>query len=229
MPSCSDRSTGAPSACSNSEYGRAMSSPSSSRTGSSGSSSTMRRPVSGRSATAHPDLPGAETRFHARPGSVNGARGAQRVPGFDYPGMIETLRPEWPHQQHVLVVDGKPGQGTSSWEVFMATPWEARRNPDHLGSSNRSSFARCAPRGRAAVASTARQAAREHRLAGGGGTAAGRPHHGGGASAGGRGAPGAAPGRAPAAGGEQRRGEAAQLHGRAEKIDPDADSRDDRR
>ncbi|HEX7537608.1 MAG TPA: AMP-binding protein [Dermatophilaceae bacterium] len=79
------------------------------------------------------------------PGSVNGARGAQRVPGFDYPGMIETLRPDWPDQQHVLVVDGKPGQGTSSWEVFKATLWEARRNPDHWGSSNRSSFARCSP------------------------------------------------------------------------------------
>jgi hypothetical protein len=78
--------------------------------------------------------------------------------------MIETLRPDWPHQQHVLVVDGKPGQGASSWEVFMATPWEARRNPDHLGSSNRCSFARCAPPGRAAVAGTARQLAREHRL-----------------------------------------------------------------
>ena len=126
MPSCSDRSTGAPSACSNSEYGRAMSSPSSSRTGSSGSSSTMRRPVSGRSATAHPDLPGAETRFHARPGSVNGARGAQRVPGFDYPGMIETLRPDWPHQQHVLVVDGSPDRahrpGESSGHAVGGTP-----------------------------------------------------------------------------------------------------------
>jgi len=32
--------------------------------------------------------------------------------------MIETLRPDWPHRQHVLVVDGKPGQGTWSWEVF---------------------------------------------------------------------------------------------------------------
>src|SRR5512139_279039 len=52
--------------------------------------------------------------------------------GFDYVGMVDELRPQWPALEHVLVVDGKPGQGTSSWEEFMATPWESRRHPDLL-------------------------------------------------------------------------------------------------
>ncbi len=52
--------------------------------------------------------------------------------GFDYVGMVDELRPQWPALEHVLVVDGKPGQGTSSWEDFMATPWESRRHPGLL-------------------------------------------------------------------------------------------------
>lgn len=52
--------------------------------------------------------------------------------GFDYVGMVDELRPQWPALEHVLVVDGKPGQGTSSWEDFMATPWESRRHPGSL-------------------------------------------------------------------------------------------------
>jgi cyclohexanecarboxylate-CoA ligase len=52
--------------------------------------------------------------------------------GFDYPGMVEKLRPDWPALEHVLVVDGSPGQGTRSWAEFMATPSEERRDPAEL-------------------------------------------------------------------------------------------------
>ncbi|MFL6056098.1 MAG: AMP-binding protein [Actinoallomurus sp.] len=51
--------------------------------------------------------------------------------GFDYPAVIEKARVGWPALQHVLVVDGKPGQGTS-WAEFMATPWHERRSPGEL-------------------------------------------------------------------------------------------------
>ncbi len=54
--------------------------------------------------------------------------------GFDYVAMVDELKPGWPGLEHVLVVDGKPGQGTQSWEDFMATPWEARRDPASLPS-----------------------------------------------------------------------------------------------
>jgi cyclohexanecarboxylate-CoA ligase len=46
--------------------------------------------------------------------------------GFDYPAMIDKLRPDLPALEHVLVVDGQPGQGTCSWSEFMATPREQR-------------------------------------------------------------------------------------------------------
>ncbi|MDQ8705657.1 AMP-binding protein [Streptomyces sp. LHD-70] len=52
--------------------------------------------------------------------------------GFDYPAMVERLRPEWPHLEHVLVVDGKPGQGVLPWSEFMATPWEEQRDGAEL-------------------------------------------------------------------------------------------------
>jgi cyclohexanecarboxylate-CoA ligase len=52
--------------------------------------------------------------------------------GFDYVAMVDELRGGWPSLEHVLVVDGKPGQGTSSWEDFIATPWESRRDPGTL-------------------------------------------------------------------------------------------------
>ncbi len=52
--------------------------------------------------------------------------------GFDYVAMVDELRDGWPALEHVLVVDGKPGQGTQSWEDFMATPWETRRDPGSL-------------------------------------------------------------------------------------------------
>jgi cyclohexanecarboxylate-CoA ligase len=52
--------------------------------------------------------------------------------GFDYPGMVDKLGVDWPALEHVLVVDGSPGQGTRSWAEFMATPWEERRDPAEL-------------------------------------------------------------------------------------------------
>lgn len=54
--------------------------------------------------------------------------------GFDHVAMVDELRSEWPALEHVLVVDGQPGQGTSSWEDFVATRWEDRRDPGELAS-----------------------------------------------------------------------------------------------
>src|SRR6478672_6050837 len=51
---------------------------------------------------------------------------------FDYPAMVDRLRPTWPALQHVFVVDGQPGDANPSWESFMATPWEQRRDPAEL-------------------------------------------------------------------------------------------------
>ena len=51
----------------------------------------------------------------------------QEFRGFDYPAMVERLRPQWPALQHVLVVGA-----TGSWEEFAATPWEQRRDPAEL-------------------------------------------------------------------------------------------------
>lgn len=50
--------------------------------------------------------------------------------GFDYPDMVERLRGDWPSLEHVLVVGGP--DGPTSWEQFMATPWEERRDPAEL-------------------------------------------------------------------------------------------------
>lgn len=44
----------------------------------------------------------------------------QQFRGFDYPAMVQRLRPRWPALEHVLVVG-------SSWDEFAATPWEERR------------------------------------------------------------------------------------------------------
>ena len=55
-----------------------------------------------------------------------------RFRGFDYVGMVDELRPGWPDLKHVLVVDGGPGEGTQSWEAFMATPFERDRDPATL-------------------------------------------------------------------------------------------------
>jgi cyclohexanecarboxylate-CoA ligase len=49
----------------------------------------------------------------------------QQFRGFDYPAMVERLRPRWPALDHVLVVG-------SSWDEFVSTPWEERRSPADL-------------------------------------------------------------------------------------------------
>lgn len=59
--------------------------------------------------------------------------------GFDYPGMVERVRAEWPALEHVLVVDGTGDMPTSDgtyqpWERFLATPWEQHRDPAELAS-----------------------------------------------------------------------------------------------
>jgi cyclohexanecarboxylate-CoA ligase len=46
--------------------------------------------------------------------------------GYDYPAMVERLRLQWPALQHVLVV------GDDSWQEFVETPWEERRDPAEL-------------------------------------------------------------------------------------------------
>jgi cyclohexanecarboxylate-CoA ligase len=46
----------------------------------------------------------------------------QQFRGYDYPEMIERLRPGWPACENVLVVDGP------SWREFIDTPWEERRD-----------------------------------------------------------------------------------------------------
>ena len=52
----------------------------------------------------------------------------QEFRGYDYPAMVERLRPQWPALQHVLVVG-------SSWEEFAGTPWEERRDPAELAAA----------------------------------------------------------------------------------------------
>ncbi|RAN69620.1 cyclohexanecarboxylate-CoA ligase [Bacillus sp. SRB_336] len=53
---------------------------------------------------------------------------------YDYPAMIARLRSQLPTLEHVLVVDADPGlaDGFTSWERFMATAWEQRRDPAAL-------------------------------------------------------------------------------------------------
>jgi non-ribosomal peptide synthetase component E (peptide arylation enzyme) len=46
--------------------------------------------------------------------------------GYDYPAMVERLRPQWPALQHVLVV------GEDSRRELADTPWEERRDPAEL-------------------------------------------------------------------------------------------------
>ncbi|MFF3571815.1 AMP-binding protein [Nocardia jiangxiensis] len=45
--------------------------------------------------------------------------------GYDYPTMVERIRPGLPDLEHVLAVG-------SSWDEFISTPWEQRRDPAEL-------------------------------------------------------------------------------------------------
>jgi cyclohexanecarboxylate-CoA ligase len=50
----------------------------------------------------------------------------QQFRGYDYPAMVERLRGGWPALENVLVVDDP------SWQTFIDTPWEERRDPADL-------------------------------------------------------------------------------------------------
>ncbi|MEI2776270.1 MAG: AMP-binding protein [Tetrasphaera sp.] len=58
----------------------------------------------------------------------------RRFRDFDYPGMYVKLADQLPSIEHVLVVDaeGDLTEGHSSWEEFMATAWEDKRDPASL-------------------------------------------------------------------------------------------------
>jgi cyclohexanecarboxylate-CoA ligase len=56
----------------------------------------------------------------------------QEFRGFDYPAMIGRLRGDWPALEHVLVVDGPTTDTQTSWQEFVDTPWEERRDPAEL-------------------------------------------------------------------------------------------------
>ncbi|MBX6377867.1 MAG: AMP-binding protein [Clostridia bacterium] len=52
--------------------------------------------------------------------------------GFDHARMVAELWPELPALRHVFVMGGEPLPGMKSWEEFIATPWEERRNRSEL-------------------------------------------------------------------------------------------------
>ncbi|MCW2576279.1 MAG: AMP-dependent synthetase and ligase [Modestobacter sp.] len=56
----------------------------------------------------------------------------QEFRGYDYPGMVQRLRGDWPDLRHVLVVDGPTTDSQTSWQEFIETPWEERRDPAEL-------------------------------------------------------------------------------------------------
>jgi cyclohexanecarboxylate-CoA ligase len=56
----------------------------------------------------------------------------QEFRGYDYPGMVQRLRGDWPELRHVLVVDGPTTDTQTSWQEFIETPWEERRDPAEL-------------------------------------------------------------------------------------------------
>ncbi|EWT07209.1 cyclohexanecarboxylate--CoA ligase [Intrasporangium chromatireducens Q5-1] len=50
--------------------------------------------------------------------------------GYDHVSLVESLQHDWDAFEHLLVV-GDP-EAPGSWETFMATPWEERRDPAEL-------------------------------------------------------------------------------------------------
>ena len=50
--------------------------------------------------------------------------------GFDHVSLVESLKADWPALDHILVVGGP--EAPASWEIFMSTPWEERRDPAEL-------------------------------------------------------------------------------------------------
>ena len=50
--------------------------------------------------------------------------------GFDHVSLVESRKADRPALDHILVVGGP--EAPASWEVFMSTPWEERRDPAEL-------------------------------------------------------------------------------------------------
>lgn len=52
--------------------------------------------------------------------------------GFDHVGMVERIRPDLPDLEHLLVVGGSTGPGRTSFEEFLATPWEQQHPAEEV-------------------------------------------------------------------------------------------------
>ncbi|MBS4216513.1 AMP-binding protein [Neobacillus rhizophilus] len=52
--------------------------------------------------------------------------------GFNYPEMIERLKPQWPSLEHIFVVGEKVPEGMKSFSYLMDAPWEEQREPSAL-------------------------------------------------------------------------------------------------
>lgn len=51
---------------------------------------------------------------------------------FDYTQMIETLRPNWPHLEHVFVIGQNVPESMQSINYLFDTPWEIKKDPSIL-------------------------------------------------------------------------------------------------
>ncbi|MEC2054189.1 AMP-binding protein [Peribacillus psychrosaccharolyticus] len=49
--------------------------------------------------------------------------------GFDFPAMIERLRPQWPSMEHVYVIGDHVPAGMQSFSSLLNEPWEERMDP----------------------------------------------------------------------------------------------------
>ncbi|MCH6266948.1 MULTISPECIES: AMP-binding protein [Neobacillus] len=52
--------------------------------------------------------------------------------GFNYPEMIERLKPQWPSLEHIFVIGEKVPEGMKSFSYLMDVPWEEQRDPSVL-------------------------------------------------------------------------------------------------
>ena len=52
--------------------------------------------------------------------------------GFDFPAMIERLRPQWPSMEHIYVIGDHVPAGMQSFSSLLNEPWEERRDPGIL-------------------------------------------------------------------------------------------------
>ena len=51
---------------------------------------------------------------------------------FDYTKMITSLRPKWPHLEHVFVIGDNHPSSMESIDYLFNTPWEAIKDPSIL-------------------------------------------------------------------------------------------------